>query len=260
MIEQIAEDTETTGLNSERMVVKADQEASITDVQRAVIKMRSGHGAALEQSRVGDSNSNGRVERGVQDLEGMVRTLRAALEESVGERVHLNDPIVPWMVRHAGHLITRCRIRENGRTAFQLMKGRRSSAKLVPFGEVVLFKIPKTKKEVGSFEDRWEQGIWVGFVIRSGEHLVAKRMGVFKVSTVMRRVVSKRWSASLLKSMKGTPEEPVPGTKSRRIVAFAKRDEDPEAEKATFVPQREPGAEALPRKKSYKWRGQWQPF
>ena len=72
------------------------------------------------------------------------------------------------MVRHAGHLITRFRVRENGRTSYQMMKGRRSNSKLVPFGETVLFKIPKTEKKIGDFEDRWEQGIWVGFIIRSG--------------------------------------------------------------------------------------------
>ncbi|MBN71658.1 MAG: hypothetical protein CME32_20555 [Gimesia sp.] len=241
--EQIVDDIETIGLAEERVILKTDQENSITDLQRAVVKLRTGHGTAMEQSRVGDSNSNGRVERGIQDVKGLIRTMRSALETNIGEKIHLTDPIVPWMVRHAGLVITKCRIRENGRTAFQMMKGRRGTAKMVPFGETVLFKIPKTGQNPGSFEDRWEQGIWVGFVIRSGEHLVATKNGVFKVSTIMRRTSDKRWSAKLVKEMKGSPEEPIPGTKERRIIAFAKKYEDPNVEKIRFKPMMEAESE-----------------
>ena len=68
-----------------------------------------------------------------------------------------------------------------------MMKGRRSNAKLVPFGEAVLFKIPKTQHRAGEFEDRWDMGRLLGFIMRSGEHLVGTANGAFKVSTVMRR-------------------------------------------------------------------------
>ena len=52
-------DLETIGLKNDRLILKADQESSITDVQRAVVRARDGYGTAIEQSRVGDSNSNG---------------------------------------------------------------------------------------------------------------------------------------------------------------------------------------------------------
>ena len=64
--------------------------------------------------------------------------------------------MVPWMVRHAAFLTNASRVREDGRTAWKKMKGRRSNTKLLPFGEMVLFKIPKTNHRAGSFEDRWE--------------------------------------------------------------------------------------------------------
>ena len=80
-----------------------------------------------------------------------------------------------------------------------MMKGRRSKAKLVPFAEVVMFKTPKTQHMPGDFEDRWELGNWVGFIMRTGEHLVATTRGVFRVSTVMRRASDKIWSAEIMK-------------------------------------------------------------
>ena len=103
--EQIVDDLEMVGLANERIVIKADQEAAITDLQRNVAQLRKGYGSALEQSRVGDRNSNGRVERAVQDLKGLVRTLKAALEINTGGKINLSDPIVPMLVRHAAHII-----------------------------------------------------------------------------------------------------------------------------------------------------------
>ena len=142
MVEQMVEDFQTVGLTNERLILKSDQENSIKELQRAVAEARAGHGTAIENSRVGDSNSNGKVERAIQDFKGLVRTLRSDLESKIGRRIRLDDPIVPWMVRHAAHLINVSRVRHDGRTAFQLMKGRRSNGKHSPFIEIVLFLIP----------------------------------------------------------------------------------------------------------------------
>ena len=234
--EQINEDLETIGIAHERIIVKSDQEPSIIDVAKDVARARQMNGTAIEHSKVGDSNSNGKVERAIQDLKGLIRTLKSALEEKLNDKIKLEDPIVPWLVRHAGHLITRCRVRENGRTSYQMMKGRRSNAKLVPFGEVVLFKIPKTQHKVGSFEDRWETGVWIGFIMRTGEHVVATSKGAFRVATVMRRAADKRWSADMVRQMAGTPQHPVPGAVGRRIPAFAKKFEDEKPEKSVYIP------------------------
>ena len=163
----------------------------MTDTQKEIAKARQGHGNAIENSQLGD-NSHGRVERAIQYLAGIVRTLRSDLDSKIGCPVQLSDAAVPWIVRHAGHILTMCRVRENGRTAYQLMKGRRTNPKLLPMGDTVLFKIPTTQQRVGKFEDCWDEGCWVGFVVRTGEHLVATNTGVFRVSTVRRRSQDKR--------------------------------------------------------------------
>ena len=246
LVDQIVEDMDTIGLAEERIIVKTDQEPSMTDMQKSIAKERAKHGTALENSRVGDSNSNGKVERAIQDFEGLARTLRSDLESKTASKIKLEDTIVPWLVRHAGHLITICRVRSNGRTAFQMMKGRRTNMKLVPFGESIMFKIPKTSERTGKFEDRWESGCWVGFVMRTGEHLVATSIGVFRVSTIMRRPADQRWSETMIKEIKGSPEEPIPGMSGRRIPAYTKKYQQEPDEKAVYVPAQEP--EVDPRK------------
>ena len=64
------------------------------------------------------------------------------------------------------------------------MKGRTSLTELLPFGEHILFKIPKTGVAVVSFEDRFESGVWLGYSIRDGMHLVGTATGVYKVGTL----------------------------------------------------------------------------
>ena len=226
--EQIADDIATIGMTKERIILKADQENSITDMHKKIVEIRSDFGTGIEQSKVGDSNSNGRIERAIQDYKGLVRTLRSMISRMINHKISLTHPIVPWLVRHVGHLITMCRVRDHGKTAYQEMKGRRTTAKLVPFGERVLFKIPKTKHMPGDFEDRWEAGIWLGFMMRSGEHLVGLSDGVYKCATVRRVVLEKRWSKELMDSIVGIPMEPVPG-KTRRVTAYAKKAPEPTA-------------------------------
>ena len=54
VVEQLADDIAAIGMAKERIIVKSDQEASITDVQNALVMRRTAHGTALENSRVGD--------------------------------------------------------------------------------------------------------------------------------------------------------------------------------------------------------------
>ena len=88
------------GLRNDRIIIKSDQESSANDIAREISKRRaSEYGTGLENSAIGDSNSNGTVERAIQDMEGQARTLRSALEDRVAAPVKLASPVVPWFVR-----------------------------------------------------------------------------------------------------------------------------------------------------------------
>ena len=224
VINQITEDLETVGLKNDRIILKSDQESSATEVAKAIAKCRvTDFGSAVETSAVGDSDSNGTIERAIQDVEGQVRTLRSALEEKVAMRIRLGTSIVPWLIRHAAYLITRCRVRPSGHTSLQMMKGRRPNSKLAEFAEVVHFKIPNTKLTPGKYEDLWKDGLWLGCDARSGENLIGTDVGVFKVATVRRKPEDERWSAFMIIQMTGSPKTPVPGQATRRMPAYSNK-------------------------------------
>ena len=68
-----AEDIEKLGFGGSRVVLKADQEVAITDVQRQVVAVRWGETVPMT-SRVGESQSNGREENAVRIVQVLIRT------------------------------------------------------------------------------------------------------------------------------------------------------------------------------------------
>ena len=75
----------------------------------------------------------------------------------------------------------------------------------------------------GKLESRWEEGVYMGFVIRTGEDLVATENGVFRVSTIRRRPSDERWSKELIDRIVGSPAVPVPALAGRKIPVYAKK-------------------------------------
>ena len=85
-----------------------------------------------------------------------------------------------------------------------------------------MFKVLETKRRIGDFEDRFKNGglVWA---VQSGENIVATTDGVYRFDGVMRRAPDQRWSADMIKDIKGTPAEPKPGSGSDVMPTYAKQ-------------------------------------
>ena len=84
------------GLEFNDIIVKSDNEPALRSLVEAWGRLRAVKGGGkmvVEHSPVHSSKSNGVVERSIQTVQGMIRTMRSALEEK-------------WGVKLAGH--TRC--------------------------------------------------------------------------------------------------------------------------------------------------------
>ena len=222
----VRKDMATSGLDNCMLVVKSDQEPAIRELQEEIARQRRAEGAVgtiIENSKVGDSSSNGRTERAIQELGGMIRTLKFALEERTGgEKIGIAHPIVPWAAKHAAAQIVRFQIRANGITSYQSIKGRKCRDPMIEFGECVLFRPPKTnqeRKHKNALEERVLDGVWLGSDIRSGADIVATESGVYHAGRVIRKAPGDRWSRQAIDAVVGCPQEPVPG-KGRDIPSF----------------------------------------
>ena len=90
-------------------------------------KMRTRRGdqtqTMSELSPVGDSKSNGLIERTIQTVEGQVRTLRCAFEAKLNRKLTPRGALFSWLVIHAANLINLYEIGRDGKTPYQQLRG-----------------------------------------------------------------------------------------------------------------------------------------
>ena len=65
---KIANDLTTVGMGNTRIVVKTDTEPAIVDLRNSLSEARDGIPTGFDDSRVGDSNSNGKIERTIREV------------------------------------------------------------------------------------------------------------------------------------------------------------------------------------------------
>ena len=73
-----------------KLVLKGDQEAAIEDLMREVARFRGNAETIVEMSPVRDSASNGIAEKGVQTIEGLLRSHIMELDEKLGRKLSLD--------------------------------------------------------------------------------------------------------------------------------------------------------------------------
>ncbi len=115
------------------------------------------------------------------------------------------------LVGWAAMLYSRYKTGADGNTAYQRQKGKPCRVEVVPFGEKVMYnKLKETGQKKSILDSNGEEGLWLGQVRTSTEHLIGTPGGVVRAWSVRRKVAEKRWSAAAIKEMKGTPARPDP--------------------------------------------------
>ena len=167
--ERLAQDFINIGLNKEAIILKGDQEPAISSLLRNIKERLPG--AMEERSPVGESCSNGDVDRGIQSVENIARTLKLALEQRLSTKIPVTHPVVTWLVPHAAFLFTRIHVSADGRTGYERLKGKTYRGELLELCSKVLFRLPG-KKRGGSMEAGWDYGIWLGKDSKTDEHIL----------------------------------------------------------------------------------------
>ena len=85
------------GLEFNDIIVKSDNEPaliSLVEAWRRLRPVKGGGKMVVEHSPVHSSKSNGVVERSIQTVQGMIRTMRSALEEKWGVKLAVAHPVL----------------------------------------------------------------------------------------------------------------------------------------------------------------------
>ena len=123
----------------------------------------------------------------IHSLEGLTRTSKASLEESLGVSILSNSPFLPWLVRHQSFPRNQFVVRSSGRTPFEELTMSELQSPLLNFGGAVVAK--ESGAQEGKLGSSWDQDIWLGRTTRTNEHLVGTRTGVIRAQTMEQRVV-----------------------------------------------------------------------
>lgn len=108
---------------------------------------------------------NGRVEREIETVRGLARTLISHLKNGAKSEINTYGPIFQWAMRHAGWLLTYFRRKAGSPTAYEMTTGRKYVGKLAVFGERVLARLPTANDE-----DKFKVGAWIGKTDRGDFH------------------------------------------------------------------------------------------
>lgn len=194
-------------LGYKKVVLKSDMEPSIRALAQAVKASWTGE-LILEGSPVGQSQSNGEVERAVQSVHGLARTLKEALEIQGNFVLDARSPALAWLIEYTGvllNLFSRGSVGD-GFTAFHRLKGRPWRIELPCFGETVEYK----RRTGHKLDKRWETGVFLGINEATTEKIIGAKDGVVLVQSIQRVPEDRRFNKELLENLKGLPWDRMP--------------------------------------------------
>ena len=180
-----------------RIVLKSDNESSLVALARAIKGEWDGE-IALENSPRYESRSNGEIERAIQTVSGLARTLKEALQMESGFSVPDASPLLAWLVDYAGVLTTLFHRGPDGYTPYQRLKGKAWKLPLPRFGETVEAFRRNSHCSKTRWEPRWVPGVFVGVNLYSSEKLIAAGDGIFPAQSLRLRPEPQAFDPALL--------------------------------------------------------------
>ena len=193
------------------LVYMADLESALDVFTKNALATAKTNGqlvsAVPEHSAVGESQSNGKAERAVQEAEDMLRTMKLALEDRLNANICSSYPVLKWLCEHVAATINRYHIGADGKTAYQRAHEKRYSGHVLDFGERIYHWIPTRLRT--KLDPRWADGIYLGTSQHSNEHVVGLPSGrVARGRGIARVPKERRWDTKLMSRIHGTPMDP----------------------------------------------------
>ena len=216
-----------------RVAFKTDGERAMTALQERVKSMRQQE-TFLTNSKNRDSQSNGMIERAIQQVEEIVRTIKLHMEQRMGCKTPDHHPILSWMVEYASEMMNRCKVGRDGKTAYERLRGIHKTKAVAEFGETVLW-LPDHWEDgrMRKLEPTFNIGVWLGLDPRNDEVIIGTPTGTVRARTVKRQPEGPRFEAERILATSTTPMHPrAPQTrpKRREEEELEALPEDPELE------------------------------
>ena len=122
-------------------MLRSDNEPAITALLKETLKTIRVEVAevaqiAEEHPPERDPQANGAIENAVGGFKGLLRTYVVALETRLGHRVPPEHPVIAWLAEHTAYLMT-VRVKgEDGRSAYERVRMRPFTTRMMEFGKL----------------------------------------------------------------------------------------------------------------------------
>ena len=103
-------------LGYRQITLESDTEPAIVAFRNRVAAMCKAE-VTTEDER--DKESTGLIENGIMLLRGIIRTVQCHIESRTQEPLSDDSLVIPWLVEHAGCILSRCQKGRDGRTPFE---------------------------------------------------------------------------------------------------------------------------------------------
>ena len=170
------------------------------EVQNVVFDLRESPTSTEHEN----APSNGIAEAAVREVKRMVRAILSELETKLKIEVGVDHPILAWIARHAAFLMTRFRIGEDGKSAYERTLGRPWRRPTIVFGEQVMFKPVGSRHKRGSLDARVCMGRYVG-TSRNADLLIMTSEGISRGHSLHRRPEDEKWPVEGFEVLRGLP-------------------------------------------------------
>ena len=143
-----------------KVIFRIDGEPAIRALGVAIQHARSEETVIVCRPKY-SSPSMGLDENMNKELWGLCEMFSHLLEKKTKMEITTESPLLPWLVRHCGWILSRYAVRAHGRTGYSRLKGREYTSGICDIrrGD----KQPKTP-DLTKLDDRWRTAIWLGEV------------------------------------------------------------------------------------------------
>ena len=185
------------------ITLKSDTEPAIVVFRNRVAAMCKAE-VTTEDAVQGDKESNGLIENAIMLLRGIIRTVKCHIESRTQEPLDDDSLVMPWLVEHAGCILSRCQKGRDGKTPFERLHGKKPTQEFVPFGEKVLARKIATEPR-NRMNPRCQYGVWLGMRNNSAECFIGNADGVFRAREIQRLEPQDRWDTEAVNNVMGVP-------------------------------------------------------
>ena len=148
-----------------------------------------------------DEHQGLQVERWVQTVRNLSKTLVYAAEKEAKVKLTSESTLYPWLASYSCFVLNRFVV-QGGKTPFEVLFDREYKGALAPWGSTGLAKpVPKVKEK----GEPWERGIFVGKDHVSNGNLVSTSTGIIEARTMRRCTPPPTFDIETMIEACGTP-------------------------------------------------------